>query len=152
MTKTELIRERLSIVYCSEQFQPATIGRYPDLPGDISLISFDTTSALGRLVRNHNRKYGIPIRIETNSLRYLLDATARGLGITILPEHLPIDGTANLARFLSPALDTVRGNVIIQRRRPGLSNQAESFLSELIKSVRKRTDAQYRLSSTVERS
>ncbi len=135
IVKKELMRERLTIVYSKNHFDEALIARYPDLAKDVSLISFDATSALGRLVQNHNRKYGIPIRIETNSLRYLLDATMRGLGITILPELFPITGfqSAGLVRFLSPALDTVRGNVIIQRRRAGMSHQAERFMSELMK-------------------
>jgi DNA-binding transcriptional LysR family regulator len=137
MIKSQLVRERLSIVYSRKHFDDEAIARYPDLDKNVSLISFDVMSALGRLVQNHNRRYGIPIRIETNSVRYLLDATARGLGITILPERFPLSSfqDAGLARLNSPALDTVRGNLIIQRRRPSLSNQAERFVSELLRKI-----------------
>lgn len=133
--KRELTRERLAIVYSQKHFDKEEVERYPDLRKDISLISFDATSAMGRLVQNHNRRYGIPIRIMTNSVRYLLDATIRGLGVTILPQNFPLGQfqDTHLAHFLSPALDTVRGNVIIQRRRPALSNQAERFMSELLR-------------------
>jgi len=133
--KRELTRERLAIVYSQAHFDQEEVECYPDLRPGISLVSFDATSAMGRLVQNHNRRYGISIRIMTNSVRYLLDATIRGLGVTILPQDFPLDPFQNteLTRFLSPTLNTVRSNVVIHRRRPPLSNQAERFVSALLK-------------------
>jgi DNA-binding transcriptional LysR family regulator len=121
----------------ASSFRRDVITAYPDWPKSLSLISFGPGSALGRLVRNHNRSHGIPITIETNSVQYLLDATARGLGVTILPELFPIASTRDhdLARCLSPKLTTVRGNVLIQRRRGGLSPQATALLQRVLSMV-----------------
>jgi DNA-binding transcriptional LysR family regulator len=135
--QTLLFREKLALIYSRRHFDEAVVAAYPDWPKGLPLISFGPGSALGRLVRNHNRDHGIPIAIETNSVQYLLDATARGLGITILPELFPIASTRDhdLARCLSPKLTTVRGNVLIQRRRGGLSPQATALLQRVLSMV-----------------
>jgi LysR family cyn operon transcriptional activator len=135
--QTLLFREKLALIYSRRHFDETVITEYPDWPKSLSLISFGPGSALGRLVRNHNRSHGIPITIETNSVQYLLDATARGLGVTILPELFPIGSVRDhdLARCLSPKLTTVRGNVLIQRRRGGLSPQASALLQRVLSMV-----------------
>jgi len=132
--QTPLFREKLAIVFSRRHFDETVIATYPDWPKGVSLISFDAGSALGRLVRNHNKSHGIPISIETNSVQYLLDATARGLGVTILPEFFPIalSRDNDLARFFSPHLTAVRGNVLIRRRRGGLSPQAKALMQHVI--------------------
>ncbi|MEP9379212.1 LysR family transcriptional regulator [Aquabacter sp. CN5-332] len=131
--QTPLFREKLAIVFSPRHFDEAVISGYPEWPKGVSLISFDAGSALGRLVRNHNKNHGIAIRIETNSVQYLLDATARGLGVTILPEFFPIalSRDHDLARCYSPFLNTIRGNVLIQRRRGGLSPQAKALMQHV---------------------
>lgn len=131
--QTLLFREKLGIVYSRLHYDDAVIARYPDWPRSVSLVSFDAGSALGRLVRNHNAKHAIPISVETNSVQYLLDATARGLGVTLLPEFFPIASPrgSDLTRFFTPLLDTVRDNVLIRRRRGGLSPQAKTLIQQV---------------------
>ncbi|MDO9412672.1 MAG: LysR family transcriptional regulator [Pseudolabrys sp.] len=131
--QTPLFREKLAIIYSRRHFDEATIARYPDWPDGVSLISFDAGSALGRLIRNHNKSHGVPISIETNSVQYLLDATARGLGVTILPEFFPIASARDhdLARYFSPHLTTMRGNVLIKRKRGSVSPQAKALMQHV---------------------
>lgn len=134
LRQTLLFREKLVMVFSRAHFDAATIAAYPAWPAGISLISFDAGSALGRLVRNLNKSHGVPISVETNSVQYLLDATARGLGVAILPELFPIDVARehDLARCCSPLLGAMRGNVLIERRRGRLSPQAAAMRQQVL--------------------